>query len=75
MQRVVFNLNYCDMFSVHAADGQARCGVLTAASGAIIDTPALLVHTQRGGALHLTPDLLQTLRPELQGLQLDALQL
>lgn len=62
------------MFSVHATEGEARCGVLTTPCGPI-DTPALLVYTHRGGAVNLTVDLLEKLKPGLQALQLDVLQL
>lgn len=63
------------MFNITSQDGASRCGSLATASGPIT-TPALLVYTHRGGALNLTtPDLLEKLRPELQAVQLDALQL
>ena len=62
------------MFSVTSTEGEARCGVLNTRSGAI-NTPALLVYTRRGGAVNLTVDLLEKLKPDLQVLQLDVLQL
>lgn len=63
------------MLAVTASDGGARCGELATASGAIA-TPGLLFYTHRGGAMNLTPDLLEGLQSAgLQGLQLDALQL
>lgn len=61
------------MFRVTSQDGAARCGVLATPNP--IATPALLVHTHRGGAPNLTADLLEQLRPELQAVQLDVLQL
>lgn len=60
------------MFSIKAEDGAARAGVLSTPHGNI-ETPAWLVYTRRGGALHLTPDLLEGLRP--QAVQLDVLHL
>lgn len=61
------------MFSVTSQDGAARCGLL--ASPNPISTPALLVYTHRGGAPNLIADLLEQLRPELQAVQLDVMQL
>lgn len=62
------------MFTVNSSSDGARAGVLATPSGSIA-TPALLVYTHRGGVLNLTPDLLEKLGPEVQGLQIDALQL
>ena len=63
------------MFAVTAVEGEARCGVLTLPSGAVVETPAMLVYTRRGGSPNLTPDLLNLLQPEAQALQLDVLHL
>ncbi len=60
------------MFAIKAEDGAARTGVLSTPHG-VIDTPAWLVYTRRGGALNLTPDMLESLQP--QGIQLDVLHL
>ena len=57
------------MFSVHSTEGEARCGVLNTPNGAV-NTPAMLVYTHRGGAVNLTVDLLEKLKPQLQALQL-----
>lgn len=62
-------------FSFNHDDGGARTGSLVTPRGAAIATPGLLLYTHRGGAYNLTPDLLETLRPGLQGVQLDVLQL
>lgn len=67
-------MQFAMSFSISSTEGQARCGRLSCSNGAI-DTPGLLLYTHRGGAFNLTPDLLQKLKPELQGLQLDALHL
>jgi queuine/archaeosine tRNA-ribosyltransferase len=63
------------MFEITSRDGDARTGTLTLPRGVAIDTPAMLVYTRRGGALNLTPDLLEQLRPEAQALQLDVMHL
>jgi queuine/archaeosine tRNA-ribosyltransferase len=62
------------MFTLHRTEGEARCGVLKTRGGAI-DTPALLVYSHRGSPLNLTPDLLERLKPDVQAVQLDVLQL
>ena len=63
------------MYQVEKIDGEARTGSLVLPDGKIISTPAMLVYTRRGGALNLTPDLLQTLQPDAQALQLNVLSL
>jgi len=63
------------MFRIHHTDGDARCGTLFLDGDKEIPTPAMFLYTLRGGAVNLTPDLIQTLRPEAQALQLDVLQL
>ena len=63
------------MFTALHTDGEARSGVLRLASGREIATPAMLVYTRRGGVLNLTPDLQETLQPDVQALHLNALQL
>lgn len=63
------------MFSIHHVDGDARTGVLRLDADREISTPGVLVYTRRGGALNLTPDLLQTLKPDLQAVQLQVMQL
>lgn len=60
-------------FTVSSTEGQARCGALSTAGGTI-DTPGLLLYTHRGSPLNLTPDLLEKLKPDVQGVQLDVLQ-
>ncbi len=62
------------MFDIHRTEGEARCGVFNTRGGAI-DTPALLVYSHRGSPLNLTPDLLDQLKPDVQAVQLDVLQL
>lgn len=63
------------MFAVAAEDGQARCGTLATPHGTLA-TPCTLVYTLRGSALNLTtPDMLEKLKTEPLGLQLDALHL
>lgn len=62
------------MFTV-TQHGDARSGVLTTPGGAL-HTPALLLYTHRGGALNLTtPDLLEKLKREPLGVQLNVLHL
>lgn len=61
-------------FNITASEGNARAGQLATASGPLA-TPALLAYTHRGGMLNLTPDLLENLQPELQGVAVDVLQL
>lgn len=63
------------MFVVTATDGEARCGTLTLPRGPQVQTPGVLIYMRRGGALNLTPDLLDTLRPDAQALQLNVLNL
>ena len=62
------------MFSIESKDGEARLGMLTTPQGGVA-TPAFLLYTHRGGFPNLTPDLISTLMPGPQLLQLDALQL
>ena len=63
------------MFTIQAQEGLARAGVLLTRHGGIA-TPAALLFTRRGGALHLTPDMLERLRPHgAQALQINAMQL
>jgi hypothetical protein len=69
-----FTPEISSMFSVHSTEGEARCGVLNTPNGAV-NTPAMLVYTHRGGAVNLTVDLVEKLKPQLQALQLDVLQL
>lgn len=58
-----------------AAEGAgARAGTLLTARGAL-RTPTALVYTRRGGSMHLTPDMLEKLRPAAQGVQINAMQL
>ena len=60
------------MFTVKVEDGAARVGELSTQHGTI-DTPGWLIYTRRGGALNLSPDLLDGIRP--QAVQLDVLHL
>lgn len=61
-------------FAVKAKDGRARSGLLTTKTG-VINTPAVLLYTRRGGPLSLTPDMLRTLDPPLSAVQLNVMQL
>ena len=63
------------MYRVEHKDGEARAGTLSLPSGRDIATPTMLIYTRRGGALHLTPDLLSTLKPDAQALQLNVFNL
>lgn len=63
------------MYKVQSTDGEARSGTLALPSGREIATPAMLVYTRRGGALHLTPDLLSNLKPDAQALQMNVFNL
>lgn len=60
-------------FAVKAKDGRARSGLLTTKTG-VINTPAVLLYTRRGGPLSLTPDMLRTLDPPLSAVQLNVMQ-
>ncbi len=62
------------VFKATAQDGLARCGVLAMRSGSVM-TPTPMLYTRRGGALYLTPDMLEKLRPGAQLVQANALQL
>lgn len=53
-------------------DGGARLGKLTLPGHAPIETPNLLLYTQKGSGLSLTPDLLAKL-PPTSGLMVDAM--
>lgn len=62
-------------FTVHAAaEGGARAGTLLTRHG-VIRTPTALIYTRRGGSMYLTPDMLEKLKPEAQGVQINAMQL
>jgi hypothetical protein len=63
------------MFQITSSDGEARSGTLVLPHGREITTPGMLLYTRRGGSLHLTPDLLDTLRPNAQALQLSVFSL
>jgi hypothetical protein len=64
-----------NLFSVQAAEGAcARAGTLLTRQGAI-RTPTALLYTRRGGCLYLTPDMMEKLRPQAQGVQINAMQL
>jgi queuine/archaeosine tRNA-ribosyltransferase len=63
------------MYRITSTDGEARTGLLVLNNGREINTPAMLLYTRRGGSLHLTPDLLDTLRPDAQALQLNVFSL
>ncbi|GLI59310.1 hypothetical protein VaNZ11_001164 [Volvox africanus] len=61
-------------FSVKARDDKARCGILSTRNG-VVETPAVLLYTRRGGPLNLTsPDMLAAVTPPVQGVQLSAMQ-
>src|SRR5262245_11999784 len=62
------------LFQVQATDGKSRTGLLRLSHGEL-ETPSALIYTRRGGALHLTPDTLETLGPSAQNMYLDASQL
>jgi queuine/archaeosine tRNA-ribosyltransferase len=61
-------------FSVGAKEGAARAGTLLTRQG-VLRTPTALVYTRRGGSMFLTPDMLEKLRPQAQGVQINAMQL
>ena len=63
------------MYHISSTDGEARAGTFVLPNGREISTPAMLLYTRRGGSLHLTPDLLDTLRPDAQALQLNVFSL
>lgn len=60
---------------IEGTDGKARTGTLVLPSGRQIETPTMLLYTRRGGAPNLTVDLVESLQPRAQALQLNALQL
>ncbi|KAI8476810.1 MAG: tRNA-guanine(15) transglycosylase-like protein [Monoraphidium minutum] len=60
-------------FSLHAESACARAGTLITRRGPI-STPTALLYTRRGGCLYLTPDMMEKLRPQAQGLQINAMQ-
>eukprot|EP00897_Mesotaenium_endlicherianum_P001342 jgi/Mesen1/1235/ME000129S00329 len=58
-------------FSVRASAGAARTGIISLPGRGIeLQTPALLINTRRGQPIHLTPDVLETLKPEAAALQI-----
>ena len=61
-------------FSVQAVEGCARAGTLLTRKGAI-HTPTALIYTRRGGCMYLTPDMIDKLRPQAQGVQINAMHL
>ncbi len=63
------------MYKITSSDGEARSGTLVLSNGRELTTPSMLLYTRRGGSLHLTPDLLETLRPDAQALQLNVFSL
>ncbi len=63
------------MYSITSSDGEARSGTLVLPNGREITTPAMLLYTRKGGSLRLTPDLLETLQPDAQALQLNVFNL
>ena len=62
-------------FAIMAKDGRARVGKLVTRSGQVVDTPAILIYTRRGGPLSLTPDMLDKLKPAPQAFQLSTMHL
>ena len=58
-------------FDLVASDGLARAGRLTHKNG-FVETPAVLLYSRRGSALHLTPDLLETLGEGANNFLVDA---
>lgn len=62
------------LFRVLKNDGGARLGKLTLPGHAPIETPNLLLYTQKGSGMSLTPDLLANL-PPAAGMMLDAMHL
>lgn len=61
-------------FSLQAESAAARAGTLITRRGAI-STPTALLYTRRGGCMYLTPDMMDKLRPQAQGIQINAMQL
>lgn len=61
-------------FSLQAESAAARAGTLITRRGAI-STPTALIYTRRGGCMYLTPDMMDKLRPQAQGIQINAMQL
>jgi hypothetical protein len=62
------------LFRVLKTDGAARVGRLTLPERAPIDTPGMLLYTNKGSALSMTPDLVAKL-PPTAGYMLDAMHL
>ncbi len=63
-----------NIFRVLKTDGAARVGRLSLPGHAGVETPNVLLYTQRGSALSLTPDMVAKL-PPAAGAALDALHL
>jgi queuine/archaeosine tRNA-ribosyltransferase len=61
-------------FSLTAKEGAARAGTLLTRQGAL-RTPTAFLYTRRGGCMYLTPDMMEKLRPQAQGVQINAMQL
>lgn len=61
-------------FMIKATDGNARVAQLVTKHGTI-NTPATFIYTRRGGPLAMTPDMLEKLKPQPSGFQVDVLQL
>lgn len=62
-------------FTIKARDGRARAGVLATPRHGSLETPAALLYTRRGFPMSLTPDMIATLDPPVQGYQVDVMQL
>lgn len=67
-------LETMQFFSVQAESACARAGSLITRQG-VIRTPTALLYTRRGGCMYLTPDMMEKLRPQAQGIQINAMQL
>jgi queuine/archaeosine tRNA-ribosyltransferase len=62
------------LFRVLKTDGAARVGRLTLPERAPIETPGMLLYTNKGSALSLTPDVVAKL-PPTAGYLFDAMHL
>ena len=63
------------LFRVLKSDGAARVGRLALPMHAPIETPAMLLYTQKGSPISVSPDLIAQLPPGAAGVSVDALHL
>lgn len=71
---IAFAMSSSSLFRVIKTDSAARVGRLTLPGHVPMETPGMMLYSQKGSALSLTPDLVAKL-PPAAGLVLDAMHL